>query len=335
MFVDLSLQSDNQRFQQGYILPVQAQPFNEPLICKLNSQEQTEFSKIATYFQLADDRNKRNFGMSTFIKHLNFIHHFVVNGKTQNQRNDIRMNKIKNSLNITDNYNYGDESNKSGSSSSILRGIICGILFGNGFLVVNTDKLKRLTKRSKSCVNGCFQKLGFGVYRSPQDMNGFFCEILPEILIGTKINQTDQSNFIESSEDNSAIVSMVHKWINPRHWCIRKASEDAPICFISDLPDDVCAKYGFPIDSYQKMSEDSDSQLSSSLFQSSTAVTNESIQKKSSSSETNPKNSSDVIDNSVLISSDNSRFSYDISSLLNRTHEESQSKLHFILPNLK
>ena len=333
MFVDLSLQSDNQRFQQGFILPAQAQPFNEPLICKLNSQEQTEFAKIATYFQLADDRNKRNFGMSTFIKHLNFIHHFVVNGKTQNQRNDMRINKIKNVLNINDNYNYCDDFNKANNSSSILRGIICGILFGNGFLLVNTDKLKRLTKRSKSCVNGCFQKLGFGVYRSPQDMNGFFCEILPDIILGNKYNSklsnnqnsTEQasSNFNDNNDTNSAIIALVHKWINPRHWCIRKASEDAPICFISDLPDDICAKYGFPIDSYQKMSEDSDSQAPT-LFHSSSA---------SNESQTNPSSNQNSELNVTEVK--NPEFSYDVSSLLNRTHEESQSKLHFIFPNLE
>ncbi|KAK8870166.1 hypothetical protein M9Y10_008043 [Tritrichomonas musculus] len=325
MLVDISLQSDNQRFQQGFLIPLPAQPFNEPLICKLTAQEQTEFTKIATYFQLADDRNKRNFGMSTFIKHLNFIHNFVVRGKTQNQKDDVRIHKFKNALNMNDNCNYNDDDfNNTDNSSGILRGIVCGILFGNGFLLVNTDKLKRLTKRSKSCVNGCFQKLGFGVYRSPQDLNGFFCEILPDILMGNKSNSHKSSdstitnntspNFFDSNE-SSAITSMVHKWINPRHWCIRKASEDAPICFISDLPDDICAKYGFPIDSYQKMNEDSD--LHASL----------------SSNSCESKQSNEVLP----VHNENSKikFTYDISSLLNRTHDESKSRLRLVLPNLK
>ena len=80
---------------------------SDPLIKKLPLAEQMEFSRICSYFQLVDDRNKRNFGMTTFIKHLNLIHHFVV-------RDD---------------------------GGDALRGLACGILFGKGFLLVNTVTL--------------------------------------------------------------------------------------------------------------------------------------------------------------------------------------------------
>ena len=165
---------------------------SDPLISKLPLAEQMEFSRICSYFQLVDDRNKRNFGMSTFIKHLNLIHHFVV-------RDD---------------------------GGDALRGLVCGVLFGNGFLLVNTDKLKRLTKRSKSCVNGCFQRLGFNVFRETQDLNGFFSKLLPDI--------------------DSQLI-------NSRHWCIRKASDDAPICFIASIPLEISARCGFPNETYQMM----------------------------------------------------------------------------------
>lgn len=165
---------------------------SDPLLSRLSLSEQLEFSHICSYFQLADDRNKRNFGMSTFIKHLNLIHRFVV-------RDD---------------------------GGDALRGLVCGILFGNGFLLVNTEKLKRLTKRSKSCVNGCFQKLGFNVFRETQDLNGFFSKLFPNI-------------------DPSLL--------NSRHWCIRKASDEAPICFIASIPLDISVKCGFPSETYQMM----------------------------------------------------------------------------------
>lgn len=164
----------------------------DPLISKLPMAEQMEYSHISSYFQLVDDRNKRNFGMSTFIKQLNLIHHFVV-------RDD---------------------------GGDALRGLVCGILFGNGFLLVNTDKLKRLTKRSKSCVNGCFQRLGFNVFRETQDLNGFFSKLLPDI--------------------DSQLI-------NSRHWCIRKASDEAPICFIASIPLEISARCGFPNETYQMM----------------------------------------------------------------------------------
>ena len=169
-------------------------PLNDPLYFRLSGQEQGEFTRLVTYFQLTDDRNKRNFGLSTFIKHISLVHKFVV----KEDGNDL------------------------------LRGVISGILFGQGFLLINTDRLKRLMHRSKSCVNGCFQKLGFSVYRSMQDLNGFFDQNLPGLAIN---------------------------WINPRHWCIRKASDDTPVCFISGLSMDICKKYHFPIDAYENEEE--------------------------------------------------------------------------------
>lgn len=166
---------------------------SDPLVTYLSLKEQSEFASIISFFQLSHERNKRNFGMSMFVKHLNLIHQFVV-------RDD---------------------------GGDAIRGLVCGVLFGNGFLLVNTDRLKRLTMRSKSCVNGCFQKLGFNVFRETQDLNGFFTVMFPNI---------DQS------------------LLNPRHWCIRKASDEAPICFIASHPFEVKAKVNLPIETYQSIS---------------------------------------------------------------------------------
>lgn len=156
----------------------------DPLVSKLSASERSDLGRLNTFFRLTDDRNKRNFGMSTFIKHINMIHSFIVRG----ERN------------------------------ANIKGNICGILFGSGFLLVNTEKLKKLTRRSKSCVNGCFQRLGYGVIRIPLDLNGFFSKIFPDIL---------------------------PQLYNSRHWCIRKQAPNSLVSFVPHLPPDLCSSYGF------------------------------------------------------------------------------------------
>lgn len=113
-------------------------------------------------FALADDRNRRNMGMTTFVKHLSMIHAFICKR----------------------------------DCFDALRGVICGIEFGNNSFLVNTGRLKRLMFRSKSCMNGCFQKLGYNVCRPAQDMASMFAQILP--ACGTHI-------------------------CTARQWCVRKA----------------------------------------------------------------------------------------------------------------
>jgi hypothetical protein len=52
--------------------------------------------------------------------------------------------------------------------------------------------------RSKSCMNGCFQKLGYTVCRPSQDLSSIFAQMLP-------------------GHGNHAFV--------PRQWCVRRAGE--------------------------------------------------------------------------------------------------------------
>lgn len=160
---------------------------------RMSYLDQAEFVQLMNYFAYADDRNKRNFGMSTFIKHLNMVHNFVVKG----------------------------------DSGDAYRGLVCGILFGNGFILVNTTRLKKLMYRSKSCVNGCFQRLGFTISRATQDIGGFFEQLVPQ---------------------------MAHQ-LNTRQWCVRKAVEDIPLCFVPNIPIDFVQKFGFIVPESYKVSE--------------------------------------------------------------------------------
>lgn len=139
---------------------------------RLSPEEQQELMYLRQVIASHEAKSKKNFGLSTFFEHLTLIHRFVVRGDT------------------------GDA----------YRGFVCGIYFGEGFLLVNTTRLKKLICRSKSCVNGCFHRLGFCMGRSAsQSMNDFFQQILPGL--------------------NSALV-------NTRQWCMRTVSEEAVVCFI-------------------------------------------------------------------------------------------------------
>ena len=151
-------------------ISVQMTPFNDPLISKLSLNDQAEFFRLIQFFQFSDDRNKRNLGLSTFAKHLQLIHNFI---------------------------NKGD-----GIDS--YRGLVCGIQFGVNSLLINTSRLKKLMFRSKSCMNGCFQKLGFHVCRPNQDISTTLAQLMPRI---------DPMIF------------------NPRQWCVRYTIENSTTNF--------------------------------------------------------------------------------------------------------
>ena len=150
-------------------------PFDEPLFEELSPFDKSEYFRILNFFAYADDKNKRNCGLSTFIHHLSIIHSFVV------QRNH----------------------------HDVIRGIVCGIEFTPWALLLNTGRLKKLMGRSKSCMNGCFQRLGYQVFRPARDMASIFAQIYPKY--------TSAPNFIG------------------RQWCIRKLTYAAAICFIPNL----------------------------------------------------------------------------------------------------
>ena len=133
----------------------------DPLLLTLSYQDRVEYMRLSQYFQYSDDRNKRNMGLQTFAKHIKLIYKFVAKG----------------------------------NSMDVVRGLICGIEFGKESLLINTSRMKCLMCRSKSCVNGCFQKLGYNISRPTQDIQTLFTQISPNI---------NTSSF------------------NPRQWCVRR-----------------------------------------------------------------------------------------------------------------
>jgi hypothetical protein len=118
--------------------------------------------------------------VSAFIKHMTLVHRFIARG---NRRDP-------------------------------LRGVVCGVEFGGGFMLVNTDRLKKVLFRSKSCMNGCFQRLGYDVMRPSHDIVSLFTRLLPNV--------------------NPELFAI-------RQWCVRLASYGSVICFSSSLPDSLSA----------------------------------------------------------------------------------------------
>ena len=139
-------------------------PGYDPLVMVLSPADREDYIRLAQFFTYADDRNKRNLGMPTFIKHLSMIHNFIFRG----------------------------------DASDCLRGLVCGIQFGVNSLLINTSRLKKLMCRSKSCMNGCFQKLGYISSKPSQDLSTLLCKLTPGF-------RSDA--------------------LNPRNWCVRRAGE--------------------------------------------------------------------------------------------------------------
>ncbi|OHT08393.1 hypothetical protein TRFO_23163 [Tritrichomonas foetus] len=153
---------------------------NDPLIYKLCPSDQAEYMHLLNMFAFSNDRNKRNLGMPTFIKHLSMIHAFVCRGDAYDS----------------------------------LRGLVCGIEFGFSTFLINTGRLKKLMYRSKSCMNGCFQKLGYSVCRPAHDITTLFAQILP---------------------------GFGGHMFTSRQWCVRKAGENSALCFIPNIKIEIAA----------------------------------------------------------------------------------------------
>jgi hypothetical protein len=93
-----------------------------------------------------------------------------------------------------------------GDSSDALRGVICGIEFGERTFIINTRQLKKIMSRSKSCMNGCFQRLGYSVCRTC-DLGKVFQQTLP----GAEVR------------------------FQGREWCVRRAEESAAVVLSPNL----------------------------------------------------------------------------------------------------
>lgn len=127
-------------------------------------------------------RARRHSGLSEFIKHITLVHKFV----------------------------------RQGNSNDSLRGIVCGVEFGRGFILVNTDRLKKILYRSKSCMNGCFQRLGYDVMRPSHDLACLFTRLLPSV--------------------NPEFFAI-------RQWCVRLVTDQCTLCFLSNMPDAIASNF--------------------------------------------------------------------------------------------
>jgi hypothetical protein len=156
----------------------------DPLFERLSAADRTEFVQLSNRFILIGADSKRNYGLTTFIQHLSAIHHFVVQGN----QDDLR------------------------------RGLLCGIEFTSHALVVNTGKIKRLLCKSKSCINGCFHRMGYEVCKAFRDLPSLFAEIDPEYA--------SSPSFIG------------------RQWCVRRLTANATVCFIPNLSLELIDSYG-------------------------------------------------------------------------------------------
>jgi hypothetical protein len=161
--------------RRAAIRRLSVQPFpRNTLFSQLSISDQAAFVNLMKHFASAVDRNKRNLGLSVFVKHLGMIHSFVCRG----------------------------------DAFDAVRGAICGIEFTPNSFLINTQRLKRLMARSKSSMNGCFQRLGYTVCRPARDLG----EVLGEICPG----YGPQRFFA-------------------RQWCVRRAEESSAVSFAPNL----------------------------------------------------------------------------------------------------
>jgi hypothetical protein len=139
-------------------------------------EERGQYQHLVESIASDVDQAKKHSSLTEFIKHITLVHGFIARG------------------------NLNDP----------LRGIVCGVEFGRGFILVNTDRLKKVLFRSKSCMNGCWQRLGYDVMRPSHDIVCLFTRLLPNV--------------------NPEFFAI-------KQWCIRLVSEESRICFVSNLPD--------------------------------------------------------------------------------------------------
>jgi hypothetical protein len=139
-------------------------------------EERGQYQSLVDGIAADVERTRKHSGVAEFVKHISLVHCFIARGN----RNDP------------------------------LRGVICGVEFGRGFVLVNTDRLKRVLFRSKSCMNGCWQRLGYDVMRPSNDLVTFFTRLLPNV--------------------NPEFFAI-------RQWCVRLVHDGNTVCFASNLPD--------------------------------------------------------------------------------------------------
>ena len=155
--------------------------YMDAFVSSLSMNDQILYLELIKSFETDEKKNKRNLSLSSFMENLERIYAFVHKG---------------------DGYD-------------IFRGFVCGIEFGNQYILVNSKRLTTLMHKSKSCINNCLQKLGFVLLRQQQDISGFFCAVIP------------------------GMTSLI---CNSRQWCMRISPKDNDK-FQSYIPDDIAQKY--------------------------------------------------------------------------------------------
>ena len=160
----------------------------DAFVSSMSYSDQTEYLGLIKHFEADEKKNKRNISLTLFMENLEIIYAFIHKG---------------------DGYD-------------IFRGYVCGIEFGNQYILVNSKRLTNLMHKSKSCINNCLQRLGFVLLRQQQDMCGFFCSVIP---------------------------GMTSLMCNSRQWCMRM-SPKGDTRFKGYIPDEIAKKYSIctPLD---------------------------------------------------------------------------------------
>jgi hypothetical protein len=139
-------------------------------------EERGQYQTLVSGIAADVEGTRKHSGVAEFVKHVSLVHRFITRGN----RNDP------------------------------LRGVVCGVEFGRGFVLVSTDRLKKVLYRSKSCMNGCWQRPGYDVMRPSHDIVTFFTRLLPNV--------------------NPEFFAI-------RQWCVRLVRDGNRLCFVSNLPD--------------------------------------------------------------------------------------------------
>jgi hypothetical protein len=155
---------------------------NPEILRLLQPEERTQYQILVESIAGDVQDGRKHCGLPEFVKHMTMVHAFIARGQ----------------------------------ADDALRGIVCGVQFGRGFILVNTERLRKVLVRSKSCMNGCFQRLGYDVMRPSQDIESLFTRLLPHV--------------------NPEFFAL-------RQWCVRLVCDESLICFVSSLPDDIAGSF--------------------------------------------------------------------------------------------
>jgi hypothetical protein len=157
----------------GFACPVSSSP---ELLKLLPIDERGQYQSMVDSIATDVERTHKHSGITKFVKHISQVHHFI----------------------------------RRGNMNDPLRGIVCGVEFGRGFVLVNTDRLKKVLYRSKSSMNGGWQRLGYDVMRPSHDIVCLFTALMPNV--------------------NPELFAI-------RQWCVRLVRDGNTLMFASNLSD--------------------------------------------------------------------------------------------------